>query len=112
MSVKNIVKAVPLSFLDVSTITAITFTPIGTLSQAAFLIRFFNPSNTDVFISYDGDQVSDFVPHGGGILELNFQANAQPNNFLANMPKNTTVYASGTAGVGFIYMSAYYQPQS
>lgn len=111
MSVKNCVKAVPLSFIDTATISAITFTPIGTLSQAAFLVRFFNPSNTDVFLSYDGINMHDFVPSGGGILELNFQANAQPNNFLANLAKNTTVYAVGAAGVGFIYMSAYYQPQ-
>lgn len=111
MSVKNIVKAVPLSFLDTSTISAITFTPIGSLAQPVFLIRFFNPSNTSVFISFDGVNTADFVPSGGGILELNFQTNAQPNNFLANLAKGTTVYAAGLAGVGFIYMSAYYQPQ-
>ena len=110
MSVKNIVKAVPLGTLNVAGISAITFTPIGSLTEAVFLIRFFNPSNTNVFISYDGIGVHDFVPSGGGILELNFQSNAQPNGFLANLAKGTTVYAVGTAGVGFIYMSAYFQP--
>ncbi len=112
MSVKNQVKALPLGVLDTATISAITFTPIGTLPHPVFLIRFFNPSNTDVFISYDGVNISDFVPKAGGILELNFQSNAQPNNFLANLAKGTTVYAVGAAGVGFLYMSAYYQPQS
>jgi hypothetical protein len=112
MSVKNIVKAMPLSSVNTATISAITFTPIGTLPHAAFLVRFFNPSNTNVFISYDGVTQSDFVPSGGGILELNFQTNAQPNNFLANLAKGTTVYAVGTAGIGLVYMSAYYQPQS
>ena len=111
MSVKNCVKAVTLSSLDTAGISAITFTAIGTLSQACFLVRFFNPSNTNVFLSYDGVNLHDFLPSGGGILELNFGSNAQPNNFLANMAKNTTVYAQGTAGVGLIYMSAYYQPQ-
>jgi hypothetical protein len=111
MSVKNQVKAIPLAFLDTATISAITFTPIGTLPQAVFLIRFFNPSNTNVFVSFDGVNTADFVPSGGGILELNFQANAQPNNFLANLAKGTKVYAAGLAGVGFVYMSAYYQPQ-
>lgn len=111
MSVKNCVKAVPLTFVDTATITALTYTPIGTLPNPAFLIRFFNPSNTNVFISYDGANPHDFVPSGGGILELNFQSNAHPNNFVANLAKGTTVYAVGTAGVGFIYMSAYYQPQ-
>ncbi len=111
MSVKNQVKALPLSFVDTATISAMTFTPIGTLSHPVFLIRFFNPSNTNVFLSYDGINPADFVQSGGGILELNFQTNAQPNNFLANLAKGTTVYATGTAGVGFIYMSAYYQPQ-
>jgi len=111
MSVKNVVKAIPLSSLNTAGISAITFTPIGTLPQSCFLVRFFNPSNTNVFLSYDGINPADFVQSGGGILELNFQANAQPNNFLANLAKGTTVYATGTAGVGFIYMSAYYQPQ-
>ena len=111
MSVKNQVKAIPLAFVDTATITALTYTPIRTLPQSVFMIRFFNPSNTNVFISYDAQNPADFVPSGGGILELNFQANAQPNNFLANLAKGTTVYATGTAGVGFIYMSAYYQPQ-
>lgn len=111
MSVKNCVKALPLSILNTATISAVTFTPIGTLAKPVFLIRFFNRSNTDVFISFDGIDPQDFVPSGGGILELNFQNNAQPNNFLANLAKGTTVYASGTAGVGSVYMSAYYQPQ-
>ena len=112
MSVKNQVKAVPLSILDTATISGVTFTPIGTLSHPVFLIRLFNPSNTNVFLSYDGVILHDFVPSGGGVLELNFQSNAQPNNFLANLAKGTTVYAVGLAGVGLIYMSAYYQPQS
>ena len=111
MSVKNCVKALPISFVDTATLSAVTFTPIGTLANPVFLIRFFNPSNTNVFISYDGINPQDFVPSGGGILELNFQNNAQPNNFLANLAKGTTVYATATAGIGFIYMSAYYQPQ-
>lgn len=110
MSVKNIVKAIPLAFVDTATISAVTFTPIGKLTEAVFLIRFFNPSNTDVFLSYDAIGVHDFVPSGGGVLELSFQSNAQPNGFLANLAKGTTVYAVGTAGVGFVYMSAYFQP--
>jgi hypothetical protein len=62
-----------------------------------------------VGISYNGTDVNDVV-RASSDFTLNFQTNSQPSNFVALMKKGTVIYVKGAAaGVGLIYMTAYYQ---
>ena len=112
MSVKNIVKAQPISTVNAANLLANAYLAMNAgFPDAIFMIRILNASNTNVFVSYDAINDNDFVPSGNGILELNFQSNAQPNNFVTLLSKGTRVYLRATAGVGSIFLAAYYQPQ-
>jgi hypothetical protein len=111
MSVKNTVKAEILTSIDASTLSP-TYQPINIngLQNPCFMLRIINNSDKDVTISYDGIDDHEFVSTLSTATLL-FQTNSQPGNHVALMPRGITVYAKGTAGSGFIYLSAYYQPQ-
>lgn len=108
---KNYVQAIPITFFDTIGLNAQlqAINPNG-LDQPCFLIRIINSSNTDVEISYDGVHLHDYV-RSNSELQLPFQSNAQPRNFICQMKKGTIVYVRGTAGagMGFITLAGYYQ---
>ncbi len=108
MSYKNTVKAVPLDDIDSATLNG-TYAIInsGGLPHPCFLLRVMNASTKDVTISYDGSTDNEVVL-ANSTLVVNAQANSQPASYIANFPKGFIVWAKGTAGVGFIYVSAYY----
>lgn len=110
MSVKNIVKAIPLTSINSTTFFGayLPINPTG-LPQACFLIRIYNNSGVDVTISYDGSTDNDIIPHGTS-EQLNFQTNSQPNNQVALLAKGTIVYVRGTVSTGLVYLAGYYQP--
>jgi hypothetical protein len=112
MAVRNTVQAIPLTNIASSALTG-TYAAInvGGLPQACFLIRLNSTSSTSVTLSYDGVNDHEFLL-AGAFVNLNFQTNAQPNNFIANLPIGTVIYAKGTAGTGNIYLSGYYSPKS
>ncbi len=110
MSVKNTVNAVEMFFIASGVIESDEYTAInsGGLPFACFLLRIINDSDEGVLVSYDGVTDHDFVSQNQ-TLQIPFQANSQPNNHVALIPKGTTVYVKGTAGDGDVYVAAYYQ---
>lgn len=112
MTLKNSVKAVPLSVFDASTLTT-SFQPlnVGGLSNSCFFIRINNDSTEGVLISYDGIVSHEFLA-AGEVLNLQSQTNSGPVNKAAYMAQGTVIYVkeAGTVGTGDIYLSGYYQP--
>lgn len=106
---KNIVKAMEMQDVDVSTIGAGGWTAFNTagLDGACFFLRFTNDSNTDVIISFDGVTDHEFI-HSYTDISINFQTNSSPSNYVSKMPKGTVVYVRGVTGVGDIWLSGYY----
>lgn len=110
--VKNVVRAITLTSINSATLTgSYQAINIDGLPFPCFYLRINNSSNTGVTISYNGVTDNDYVL-ATDKLDLKMQQNAQPPAGVANWPKGTTVYVKGTAGVGIIYLSGYYQPQS
>ena len=111
MAVKNSVQAIELTTFDAANLMA-TYTVINAngLQQACFLIRIVNDSNVDITISYDGATDHDFVLSNDSLI-ISVQNNSQPNNYIAKFSAGTKIYVKGSAGMGTIYLSGYYQPQ-
>ena len=108
---KNSVKAIPLASINTAGLIA-TFLPInaGGLPAPCFNIRLINHSNIGIMISYDGITAHDYVLRGE-VLTLPYQSEAGPHNDFAYLPQGTTIYASApAAGIGLLYLAAYYQP--
>lgn len=114
---KNFVRAMTAAGFNANALNPAAFLPINidfggnpraTLTEACFLIRVINASNVEVFISYDGVNYHDHVPAGLAI-QLPFQNNSSPNNYVAIMPKNSMIYVRGNVGIGFIAVAGYYQ---
>jgi hypothetical protein len=110
MAVKNSVQAIALTNIASSTLTTSyqAINPLG-LTQACFLIRVMNSSTQAVTLSYDGVTDHEFIL-ASSTLQIESQANSQPNNNIAKFAANTVIYVKGTAGTGNIYLSGYYQP--
>lgn len=113
MAVRNSVYAIPALDVDSSTFAGayVPLTAVTGLPQACFLIRIINNSSVGVGVSYDGLVTHDFIP-AGGFLEVNAQANGQPNSITSQFAAGFTVYLFGAAGVGLIYLAGYYNPKS
>lgn len=111
MAVKNIVLPIPLTSTSAVFFDG-TYKLINTagLPEACFMIRIINDCNRDVTVSYDGVNDHDFVPTDTSI-QLNFQTNSQPNNFIAKLAAGTKIYVKGVAGIGNVLLAGYYQPQ-
>ena len=77
------------------------------LTEACFVLRIVNDSNSDVIISYDGVTNHDYVVAGTS-LQIYAQASAQPASYVALFRKGQRVFVKGTAGVGLIYVVAYF----
>jgi hypothetical protein len=71
------------------------------------ILRIINDCNKAITISYDGSTNHDYLA-AGATLHLNIQNNAAPNNYVAMLKKGSSVYVSGAAGTGYIYIAAYY----
>ena len=110
MSVRNTIKAIPLTNIASSALTT-SYQAINStgLPNACCLLRLVSTSSTSVTISYDGVNDHEFLLDGES-FNINAQANSQPVSLTANFPIGTKVYAKGTAGTGNIYLSGYYVP--
>ncbi len=105
---KDIIVPIELQSVDTATIGAGAYSEVGNpLEGALCFIRITNDSNTDVFISYDGITDHEYIPAGDRI-ETYFQLNAAPNNYVAKLKEGAIVNIRGTAGVGLVYVSGYY----
>ena len=110
MPVKNTIKAIALASFDTNSSDG-TYKLVNTggTTQACFWLRLVNNSNKDITVSYDGTNDHDFVP-AGKEFNLMGQTNAQPSNFVANIPLGFKVYIKNVQGTGLFYLSGYYQP--
>ena len=106
---KNYIQAITALTIDSATLTGgyDLFDPAG-LPEACSIIRVINASNATVGLSYDAAHINEFLPIGG-ILQIDFQTNARPNNKSAQLAKGTPVSLIGAPGVGTIYFIGYYQ---
>lgn len=109
-AVKNIVRAIPLTTIASSTVSGAyaAINPNG-LPNSCFMIEIINASSMAITVSYDGSTDNDFVP-ANTVRMLEFQTNAQPNNWQASLAQGTIVYVKGTAGTGNVYLAGYFQP--
>ena len=107
----NYIAAIPLTSIDSATFTgAYQSINAAGLTEGCTLIRITNDSNRDITVSYDGVTPHDYLRLGDK-LELNLQANSQPNGYASSLRKGTVVYVLGTAGTGSVYLAGYYNPK-
>jgi len=105
---KDFLIPIEMQSVDTSTIGAGAFIDIGNpLEGALSFIRITNASNTAVIISYKDDVDHEYIPATDRI-ETYFQDNSIPNNQVARLPKGTVLRIRGTAGIGLVYVSGYY----
>lgn len=110
MSNSNIVKPLVLDWIPGNLINLITWTPLvrGGITEPCIMMRITNAYSDDVFISYDGSHIHEFIPAGKSIL-VNFQTNSSPNNDIAKISKGTIVYAQGNPKKdGYVFVAGYY----
>lgn len=105
---QNSVKALPLSTVASSTLTASyqSMNPSG-FSHPVFFLRLVNGGSTAITVSYNGITDNDVVP-ANSVLEIPSQANSQPSAHYALWSARTQVYIKGTAGTGSITLAGYY----
>lgn len=80
-----------------------------TLSHNVSILRINNAASTAITISYDGTADHEFLA-ANQVLQIEAQTNSLPNAFACNFKTGTIIYFKGTAGVGSIYVSGYFQP--
>ena len=110
---RNAIKAIEMDNRNSNTLDG-TFQVLnaGGLPKACTIIKIVNDSDRDVLISYDGVTDHDYVPLGDK-LELNLQANSQPNGYASSMAQGTVFYVRGLAGgTGYIYLVGYYNEKN
>ena len=81
------------------------------LLHPCFMLRIINTSDVDVFVSFDGATVQEFVPKETTLV-MPLQANAPKTyNGTALMAKGRKVYITAAAPgkTGRIYLAGYYQ---
>jgi len=105
---KDYIVPIELQNIDAAAIGAGAFSGIGNpLEGACSFIRITNDSNTDVIISYDGINDHEYIP-ATKTMSTYFQINSVPASKKSLLRKGTIVYIRGTAGIGYIFLSGYY----
>jgi|SRR6185503_6785783 len=107
MAVTRSMKAIAAGTFNSASLSG-TFALVGKLPERLVILRIINLSNVGVGVSYDGTTLNDVVV-AGGERELNFITSSLPSNEAAALAKGTPIYLNGTAGVGTIYVTGYYQ---
>ena len=112
MAYKNKVLPIPLTSIDSATFTGAyqLLAGAGGITNPCIMLHIANNSNVSVTISYDGVHDHDFLL-ADSQRELNFQTNANSQNWAASLAQGTQVYVKGAAGMGSVYLSGFYQPQ-
>ena len=104
----NIITPIKIQSIDVATIGAGAWSPIGNpLEGALSFIRITNDSNTDVIISFNKVDDNLYIP-ATKPRSIYFQANATPTNYTSKLRKHTIVYVRGTAGIGNVFLEGVY----
>ncbi len=113
MSVKNSIQVVPLETFTSAALNPAVYQAVNTagLPNPCFKIRISNLNTTVIIISFDGVTDHEIIGANQTVdLSGGFGA-SQPNNNSALWSKGTIMYVRGTAGVGLIAISGYYQSQ-
>jgi len=113
MAVKNIVLPIPLSSINSSTFSGAYQLLSGAagITNACIILRIVNNSTMDVTVSYDGTNDHDYVLTKT-TRDIQFQTNALPQSNSCSLAQGTKIYVKGSAGVGLVYLSGFYQPQA
>ncbi len=107
MGIRNRISAIPRTQFDAANLVGGYLALGDPLPEAVSIIRIVNQSDADVGISYDGATAHDFVL-ADTVLQIEFQANSQPNSNKALLARGTSVYVNGVAGTGTIYLIGYF----
>ena len=111
MSVKNRIQAIQLTTFNAAGLLAAYQVVNATgLDFPCSILRINNASNTAITISYDGVTDHEYLA-ANQVLQLEPQTNSQPSANVSLFAKGMFVYVKGTAGVGTIALSGYYNPQ-
>jgi len=106
----NVITPMEMQSIDAATLglgAYSTFNDAG-IEGALCFIRITNDSDTDVYISYDGVNDHEFI-EAGERIEVYFQANSAPTNYVSKLKKYTVIYIRGNAqSTGYIYVAGYY----
>jgi hypothetical protein len=107
----NYVLMAPLQIVDTSTIDKVTWTAVdaGGLTQACYLIKFYNNSANPVFVSMDGTNDCEYIPNGVWFSAY-AESNAQKRD-AALWRKGEKFFIRGVASPGTFTIAGYYQPQ-
>ena len=113
MPYKDIVQAVTTSVFAGASLTTGFQKFNATPLPSVFLLIVTNDTDQVIYISYDGIHTNDVIISDQQITRY-FQTNSAPNNQIAMLPNNQTVWIAcpgGTAS-GTVYLSAYYIPKA
>lgn len=108
---KSSVKALPLLVINTNTLASPLWVvvPGGPTTNPVFMMRISNNSDRDVLVSFDGVTAFDASRSETDMI-LNFQTNAQPSGYVAQLAAGTRFYVLGAAGgTGVITFALYYQ---
>jgi hypothetical protein len=111
MSFRNYVRPIDAVGINANTLGGAVYLPINGpgLSQKCILVRINNKSNIAINISWDGVTLHDYIP-AGECLTYQFFNTRDAGIYTPTIKKGQIFYAlNGAAGVGFIYVSGYYQ---
>jgi len=111
MAYQNKVLPIPLSSIAASTFTGSyqLLSAAAGLPNPCIMLHIANNASVGVTVSYDGTNDHDFII-AGDERQLEFQANALPQNFSASLAAGTKIYVKGSAGTGTVYLSGFYCP--
>lgn len=111
MSFKNFVRPITAVGINANVLGGAVYLPInaGGLTQTCIQTRIWNRSNIAINISWDGVNLNDYIPAGGDIT-YQFLSTRDSGIYTPVVTKGQIFYAlAAAAGVGFIYVSGYYQ---
>lgn len=111
MSVKNSIKAIPMTAIASSALLAgyQAINP-GGLDQACFLLKINNFGTTFIIISLDGVTDHDTINFADSAEIYGGEGSSSPTTNHCLWAKGQVIYVRGTAGTGVISLAGYYQP--
>jgi len=113
MAMSNRVYPIELQSVDAHDVTLITWTPftIPPIEDACFFLRITNDTAGEMFISFNGVDRHEFIlPYSS--IEINFQTNASPSNYVSKLKSFSELYVQGLAKDGDIYLAGYYNDRT
>lgn len=108
------INAIPLSSLNAASLTANYQSLNGTgLDEACLFVRICNASTADITLSFDGIEDHEFLAGTAATIPRESIVYYPGQSNVGQIPlllhKGQIIYAKGSAGVGAIYLSGYFQ---